>query len=161
MKTLQALHPLARYNPQHCRCSWDEKPVFPKQSGRSKTGHKINKLEVEFDVVAAEEIDDLHSQHITSQKLPARGRKQRQLQNQHKEVDDLVVTLSSPTSTVPSFEEGIVGLDVSISSSFEETTRSDADTVTIANDISGTWDLLKQPASAPKNAFEMAYFPST
>ncbi len=72
-----------------------------------------------------------------------------------------MVTLSSPTSTVPSREEGIVGLDVSISSSFEETTRPDADTVTIANDISGTWDLLKQLASAPKNTFEMASFPST
>jgi hypothetical protein len=112
-------------------------------------------LEVEFDVVGAEEIDNLYSQHITRQKLPARGRKQ------HKEVDDLVVTLSSPPSTVPSFEEGIVVLDVSISSSFEETTRADADSVTIANDISGTWDLLKQPASAPKNTFEMASFPST
>jgi hypothetical protein len=118
-------------------------------------------LEVEFDAVAAEEIDNVHSQCIIRQKLPARGRKQRWLQKQHKEVDDLVVTLSSPTSTVPSRKEGIVGLDVSISSSFEETTRSDAGTVTIANDISGTWDLLKQPASAPKNAFEMASFPST
>jgi hypothetical protein len=112
-------------------------------------------LEVEFDVVAAEEIDNLHSQRISRQKLPARGRKQRWLRKQHKEVDDLVVTLSSPTSTVSSREEGIVGLDVSISSSFEETT------VTIANDISGTWDLLKQPASAQKHAFEMAFFPST
>jgi hypothetical protein len=118
-------------------------------------------LEVEFDVVAAEEIDNLHSQSIIRQKLPARGRKQRWLRKQHKEVDDLVVTLSSPTSTVPSREEGIVGLDFSISSSFEETTRSDADTVTIANDLSGTWDLLKQPASAPKNAFDMASFPPT
>jgi hypothetical protein len=117
-------------------------------------------LEVEFYVVAAEEIDNLHSQRIIRQKLPARGRKQRWLQKQHKEVDNLLVTLSSPTSTVPSREEGIVGLDVSISSSFEETTRSDADIVTIANNISGSWDLLKQLASAPKNAFEMASFPS-
>jgi hypothetical protein len=116
---------------------------------------------LEVDVVAAEEIDNLHSQRIIRQKLPARGRKQRGLRKQHKEVDDLVVTLSSPTSTVSSHEKGIFGLDVSISSSFEKTTRSDADTVTITNDISGTWDLLKQPASAPKNAFEMASFPST
>ncbi len=72
-----------------------------------------------------------------------------------------MVTLSSPTSIVPSCEKGIVGLDVSKSSNFEETTRSDVDTVTIANDIFGTWDLLKQPTSAPNNAFEMAYFPST
>ncbi len=72
-----------------------------------------------------------------------------------------MVTLYSPTFTVPSCEEGIVGLDVSISSSFEETIRSDTNIVTIANDIFGTWDLLKQPTSAPKNAFEMTSFPST
>ncbi len=72
-----------------------------------------------------------------------------------------MVTLYSPTFTVPSCEEGIVGLNVSISSSFEEITRSNIDIVTIANDIFGTWDLLKQPTFAPKNAFEMASFPST
>ncbi len=72
-----------------------------------------------------------------------------------------MVTLSSPTSRVPFHEEGIVEFDVSIFSSFEETIRSDADIITIANDIFGTWDLLKQLTSAPKNAFEMASFPST
>ncbi len=66
LKTLHGLHPFARYDAQHRRCSFDVAFMFNvKQKGWANVGQKKSKKVLELVVLIDQEKDNANSQQMT------------------------------------------------------------------------------------------------